>query len=451
MKINGEEDDIKGSSTRIIPLINKNSLKKYYTLDIHNMKKNKKMKIPDNIDKGENNNSKNNNIYYKYFSNKNIFHKINISNLYNKQKISNKLLYNIKNSLFTTKKQKSNKSIKYSNSKLSSSKIIDRNNDIYEHNSEINSKNEKYLNLLENKNYNNNSNDSRNPYNYNNKYFNNSFTNLKNNSINNSIYNYYYNNNINNNSNINSVEKNSLNKSDSFNKSSSYLFSLLLEKYNHYKMGKKEKSNLKINKCKTNYSPFFKLSKDDKISAKQIYKHYLLENLYDDKKNNINTKTKKAINNFRYQKGHKGYDYHKIIFPKLKNIYGNNHNFVSLINEIKKNKMIAYKKDFNINDYQNILLKLLKRKVSDTYLSGMEKSFKVFNEKNYGMLIPRGRYINLAEKLKAHLSFYSYDNLRRMDKNYDLYFNRKNNGKNDNIKELKSLFEKLKFKKNKSL
>ena len=443
--MNGEEDDIKNLSTRIIPLINKNSIKKYYTVDIHNMKKNKKMKILHNNDNGENNN-----IYNKYFSNKNIFSKINISNFTNKQKTSNKSLYNIKNSLIATKRQKSNKSIKYSNSKLPSSKIIDKNNDLYAHNNDINSNNEKYLNLLEYKNYNNNSNDSRNPYNRNNKYFNNSFTNLKNNSINNSIYNYYYYNN-NKNSNINSVEKNVLNKSDSFNKSSSYLFSLLLEKYNHLIMGKKKKSKIKINKNKTNYSPFFKLSKDDKISAKQIYKHYLLENLYDDNKNNGKTKTKKVINNFRYQKGHSGYDYHEIIFPKLKNIYGNNHNFICRLNEIKKNKMIAYKKDFNIKDYQNILLKLLKRKVSETYLSGMEKRFKVFNEKNYGMLIPKGRYIKLAEKLKAHLSFYSYDNLRRMDKNYNLYFNRKNNGRNDNIKELKSLFEKLKLKKNKSL
>jgi hypothetical protein len=327
-------------------------------------------------------------------------------------------------------------------------KTIEKNNDLYNHNNDINSKNEKYLNLLVYKNYNNNSNLSRNPNNSNNIFYNNSFTNLKNSSINNSIYKSYY---YNNNSNINSMERNILNRSDSFNKSSSYLFSLLLEKYNHLIISKKKKSKLKINKCKTNYSPFFKLSKDDKISAKQIYKHYLLENFYDDKKNNEKTKTKKTINNFRYQKDNKGYDYHKIIFPKLKNIYGNNHNFISRLNEIKNNKVIAYKKDFNIKEYQNILLKLLKSKVSDTYLLGMEKSFKIFNEKNYGMLIPKGRYINLAEKLKAHLSFYSYDNLRRMDKNYNLYFNRKNNGRNDNIKELKSLFEKLKLKKNKSL
>lgn len=450
--MNGEGDDMKNSSARIIPLINKNIIKKYYSIDIHSMKKNKKIKILDNNDTGESNTTKNNNISGKYFSNKNFFNKINISSSSNKLLTSNKSLYNIKkNSLLTTRKQKSNKSIKYSNSKFSSTNIIDKNSDLYDHNNifnlindGMNSKNEKSLNLLE---YKNNSNESRNQNKSNNIIFNNSFTNLKNHSINNSIYNYYY---YNNNSKINSVEKNALNKSDQFNKSSSYLFSLLLEKYNHLLKREKKKSKLKkINKNKTNYSPFFKLSKDDNISAKQIYKHYLLENLYDNKKNN--TKTKKVINNFRYQKIHKGYDYQEIICPKLKNIYGNNHNFISRLNEIKNNKVIAYKKDFNIKDYQNILLKLLKRKVSDTYLSGMEKSFKIFNEKNYGMLIPRGRYINLAEKLKSHLSFYSYDNLRRMDKNYNLYFNRKNNGMNNNIKELKSLFEKFKFKKNKSL
>ena len=106
-------------------------------------------------------------------------------------------------------------------------------------------------------------------------------------------------------------------------------------------------------------------------------------------------------------------------------IYGNNPSFMGRINEIKKNNFIAYKKDFNIQDYQNTLLKLLKKKVSPKYLENLESSYKLFNERNFGMTIPRGRYIDLANKLKNFLSKDIFEKVKRMDKNYLIYLEKK--------------------------
>ena len=124
---------------------------------------------------------------------------------------------------------------------------------------------------------------------------------------------------------------------------------------------------------------------------------------------------------------------------------------MSRLYEIKKNNIIAYKNDFNIKEYQNTLLKLLRKKVSDKYLTNMQNKFKIFNEKNYGMLIPRGRYINLAEKLKSYLSSYAYEKLKKMDKNYKLYSDKKNKEKKEEINDVKTLFKKIKVKKYNSL
>ena len=51
---------------------------------------------------------------------------------------------------------------------------------------------------------------------------------------------------------------------------------------------------------------------------------------------------------------------------------------MSRLYEIKKNNIIAYKNDFNIKEYQNTLLKLLRKKVSDKYLTNMQNKFKIF-------------------------------------------------------------------------
>ena len=115
------------------------------------------------------------------------------------------------------------------------------------------------------------------------------------------------------------------------------------------------------------------------------------------------------------------------------------------MNEIKKNNNIAFKNDFNIKDYQNTLIKLMKNNVSEKYLNKLQNNYMKFNEKNYGLLIPKGRYINLANKLKNHLSGDALENLKKMDKNYHIYYQKKNKEKK-NRKEFVDMFKKVKFK-----
>ena len=160
--------------------------------------------------------------------------------------------------------------------------------------------------------------------------------------------------------------------------------------------------------------PFLEKSRKKKISAKDIYLHYLKENEKDKSKSQTVYNFSKYLKN-NNKKFNYGFD----------KIYGDNPSFICRINEIKKNNFIAYKKDFNILDYQNTLLKLLKKKVSPKNLENLESSYKLFNERNFGMMIPRGRYIDLADKLKNFLSKDIFEKVKRMDKNYLLYLEKK--------------------------
>ena len=268
----------------------------------------------------------------------------------------------------------------------------------------------------------------------NNKKFNNTITNFKNNSLN-----------INNS--INNINNDTKFRSDSFNKTSSYLFSCLLENISRTKLLKlKQKQSFKGTVYKL--SPFFKYSRNEKISSREIYKHYLRLNRKDNESSNI----KENNNNdsqFQKAKFSGSYDYTRVICPRLKQVYGDNESFCERMTEIKKNYHIALKNDFNIKEYQAILMKLIKKHVSEQYLKKLEKKYLIFNEQNYGMLIPKGRYIDLAKQLKNHLSGESYEKLKRMDKNYKLYFShRKDKDKNNRkSKSLKELLKKYKKKK----
>ena len=88
-------------------------------------------------------------------------------------------------------------------------------------------------------------------------------------------------------------------------------------------------------------------------------------------------------------------------------------------------EIIAYKKDFNIENYQNTLLKVLKKRVSEKNYFKLQTSFKKFNERNFGMFEPKGRFVVLAEKLKDFLSREIYENMKRADRNYLLYLGKK--------------------------
>ena len=230
------------------------------------------------------------------------------------------------------------------------------------------------------------------------------------------------------------ILKNPIPKLNNFNKKKSQKQQLLSKIYKISKINRNESSdNININQTlsknknakilipkiykKNNREkllPFLEKSRKKKISAKDIYLHYLKENEKDKSKS-------QTIYNFsKYlQNNNKKFNYG---FDK---IYGDNPSFICRINEIKKNNFIAYKKDFNIQDYQNTLLKLLKKKVSPKNLENLESSYKLFNERNFGMMIPRGRYIDLADKLKNFLSKDIFEKVKRMDKNYLLYLEKK--------------------------
>ena len=201
-----------------------------------------------------------------------------------------------------------------------------------------------------------------------------------------------------------------LNRTDSFKKyNSSYLFETLLNKISSQSPQSNDKTKIKVfNSTVFKLSKFFKKSKNEKITARQIYRHYL-------KKEQKNPKNKRHIFNGSY-------DYSYVMCPSLKLLYGENPSFTKNIYEIKKNDNIAFKKDFDIKEYQNTLMKLFKKNISEKNMDKLRNDYKLFNEKNFGFNIPKGRYIDLAMKLKDNISNFAFENIKRMDRNYEKYF-----------------------------
>jgi hypothetical protein len=204
--------------------------------------------------------------------------------------------------------------------------------------------------------------------------------------------------------------ENSINSKINLNKNNSSINNESSNPTNNIKLPKlfnsKKKTKRKI--------PFLIKSSSTKITSNDIYLHYLKEDEND--KNKIYTLYDfiKYLNN-----NHKRFNY------GLDKIYGNSKSFIKRMNEIKKNKCIAKKNDFYIEDYQKTMLKLLKKHINEKYLNNLEKSYKVFDNKNFGLLIPNGRYINLAYKLKDFLSKDIFENMKKLDKNYKLYVEKK--------------------------
>ena len=160
---------------------------------------------------------------------------------------------------------------------------------------------------------------------------------------------------------------------------------------------------------------FLKKSKKDKVSAKDIMIHYLKENERDKSKNIPINNFKNYLKNNNYRKFNYG----------LNKIYGNSETFLRRMEEIKKNNIIASKKDFNIESYQETLLKMLKKRINENSYIKLQNSYKLFNEINFGAFIPKGRYINLAEKLRDFLSKDVYEKLKKTDKHYLLFLRKK--------------------------
>ena len=175
---------------------------------------------------------------------------------------------------------------------------------------------------------------------------------------------------------------------------------------------------------------FLKKSRKEKTSANEIIIHYLKENERDTSKNIPFNNFKKYLKKIDYRKFNYGLD----------KIYGNSETFLRRLEEIKKNNIIAFKNDFNIESYQSTLLKILKKRVSEKSYIKLQTSYKLFNERNFGVLIPKGRYLNLAEKLKDFLSKDIYEKMKKTDRNYLLYLRKQKEEKNKKEMENQSKF-----------
>ena len=151
------------------------------------------------------------------------------------------------------------------------------------------------------------------------------------------------------------------------------------------------------------HSHFFKLSQKDSISARRIYKHYLR------KSQGEFTQPIKNYNRFFDDKS-------QTFLEKLSRIYCENKNFLAIVKELKDNNKIAYKKDFNIEEYQSTIIELMDQRVSQKYLLDLQNDYRALNKKLYGIIEPKGRFTILAETLRYNLPSYLLEKMKKLDK-----------------------------------
>lgn len=170
------------------------------------------------------------------------------------------------------------------------------------------------------------------------------------------------------------------------------------------------------------FSKFYKLSKSRNVSAKNVYQHYLSLETKDNVIDPIDNFTKFIEKKYKDQKK---------IFDKL---YLIDKPFLDRMEEIKSNRLLAYKDDFNIEEYQNILCKMLNKRVGSNSIFYLQQDYKKFNEKNgKGFHRYKGRYTKLSERIRNNAPSYLIDKLRKLDsdklKAKAKYFNIKNKKK----------------------
>ena len=108
------------------------------------------------------------------------------------------------------------------------------------------------------------------------------------------------------------------------------------------------------------------LIKDKDIASRKIFDYYVYQNSRD---------TFKPIKNFdKFLK--KKYRIPKNRFNK---IYCINKSYLNRLEQLKNNRIIAYKDDFNIKEYQGTLLQLLNKRVDDNNLNTLGKNYRDFN------------------------------------------------------------------------
>jgi hypothetical protein len=158
------------------------------------------------------------------------------------------------------------------------------------------------------------------------------------------------------------------------------------------------------NNAINNNSPIKSYLNKKSIPVKKIYDYYISQ----ESKNII-----KPITNFdKFFK--KKYKDPKKRFNK---IYCINQSYIRRTKEIKNNNKIAFKDDFDIDEYQNALLQFLQNRVDLANLLSLGQNYKEFNEKINQKFSFKGRYTDLANRIKNHAPTYLINKLRDLDKN----------------------------------
>lgn len=171
------------------------------------------------------------------------------------------------------------------------------------------------------------------------------------------------------------------------------------------------------------HSHFFKIAQKDNISAKRIYKHYL---------NKSAGEIVKPIKNYKKFFDNRSKSY----LEKLSRIYCENRNYLGIIKELKDNNLIAFKDDFNIEEYQSTLIELMDQRVSPKYLLDLQNDYRTLDRKFFGLIEPKGRFTILADKLRYNLPLYLLERFKQLDKESVLsrmrYYNKFKKFQNEN-------------------
>ena len=210
--------------------------------------------------------------------------------------------------------------------------------------------------------------------------------------------------NTNTNDDISKEDKNASN----FNKSKSTIFKISkinLSKYPISKISEKKQKKT-YNSSLINipkYSKFYHQSQKDSIGAHTIYNYYLNKSVPE-----ITLPVKNYTKLFNDKK--------QTVMEKLKRIYCENKNFDSLMRELKDNHKLAYKNDFDIEEYQNTLLELLEKRVSQKHLIDLQDDYRDLNKKMFNVFEPKGRFTFLAEKLRYNLPSFLLEKMKQLDR-----------------------------------
>ena len=151
------------------------------------------------------------------------------------------------------------------------------------------------------------------------------------------------------------------------------------------------------------HSKFFRQSKKKDISSQTIYKYYI---------NKSSSEVILPVKNYDKLFDNK----RTTVVEKLKRIYCENENFDFIIQELKDNRKLAFKDDFDVEEYQNALLEILEKRISHKNLVNLQDDYRELNKKLYNVFEPKGRFTFLAEKLRYNLPSFLIEKLRQLDK-----------------------------------